>query len=100
MSREWIRENIERSIGTGLASDFKRRGYARHLIYTPMWLPAMAQHAAAIAGNTAHQETTHRDHDVLPNLHYEENEVKAAVNRKKANLRKQYPHAVTLKDET
>lgn len=103
MSREWIAQNIRRAVTHEIVLDFKIKGhkaYSRHLIYTPMWLPAMTQHAAAVAGNTAHQEATHRDHDVLPNLHYEEDEVKAAVNRKKANLRSKLPNATTLKAET
>lgn len=99
MSREWVQKNIRNAVGLGISEDVKKRGYSRHLIYTPMWLPAMAQHAKAVAAGTADKEATHRDHDVLPNLHYEEAEVKAAVNKKKANLRARFPNATTLKAE-
>lgn len=103
MSREWVRANIKRAVSDAIADEIMLKGekvYSRHLIYTPMWLPSMAQHAKAVATGTANNEATHRDHDVLANLHYEEAEVKAAVNKKKANLRAQHPNATTLKAET
>jgi hypothetical protein len=103
MSREWVRANIKKAVADDIADVILLRGqkiYSRHLVYTPMWLPAMAQHATAVATGKANQENTHRDHDVLPNLHYEEDEVKAAVNRKKSNLRVRFPSATTLNVET
>lgn len=102
MSREWVEKNVKSAVPKSVALQFIEMGdqaYSRHLIYTPMWLPAMTQHAKAIAEGSAHQEATHRDHDVLPNLHYEDTEVKAAVNKKKANLRLKFPMAATLRAE-
>lgn len=93
MSRAWVEKNMIQAVGRSVARDVLKlapgndTNYSRHLIYTPMWLPSMAQHAAAVAKGSADMETTHRDHDVIPNLHYEEAEVKAAVNKKMTNLR-------------
>lgn len=98
MSREWIEVNLRQAVGPVLVRDVLV-GYSRHLIYTPMWLPSTIEHAKAMAAGTGAQESTHRDHDVMPNLHYEETEVKAAVNKKKAGLRTKYPNAVNLKVE-
>jgi hypothetical protein len=99
MSREWIQENMLGAVG-GLLERAVLISYSRHLIYVPVWLPAMAEHAASIAVGNSQKEETHRDHDVLVNLHYEEAEVKAAVNRKKSNLRAKHPAAKTLGVET
>lgn len=95
MSREWIQVNLRKAIGPAVARDVIL-GYSRHLIYTPMWLPSTIEHAKAMAAGTTAKETTHRDHDVLSNLHYEELDVKAAVNKKKAKLRTKFPSASNL----
>lgn len=100
MSEEWIRQNLLAAVGIrSIADDIDLRGYSRHLIYAPLWLPATAEHMKSHLEGKADQEVSHRDHAVLPNLHYEEQEVKAAVNKKKTNLREKYPTASTLKAE-
>ena len=103
MSREWVRENIAKAVPKDVAAEFtvrRENAYSRHLVYTPMWLPSTIEHAKAIAAGTAANEAAHRDHNVLANLHYEEAEIKNAVNRKKATLRAKYPAATTLGVET
>jgi hypothetical protein len=99
MSREWIEANMLRAVGSRLERMVLTQ-YSRHLVYSPMWLPSMAQHAKAVAEGAGDREETHRDHDVLPNLHYEEAEVKVAVNKKKAALRMKYGNLSSLRQET
>jgi len=92
MSREWIRANLRRAVGVledavvG-AADNGQPNYSRHLFFTPMSLPSAIQHATSLIQGMADDGATHTDHQIPSNLHYQENEVKRAVNIKKANLR-------------
>lgn len=97
MSRQWIGENIERAVGSALANDISLRGYSRHLFYVPLMTPAAAQHAQALATGTAADPSTHANHTVQ--FHYDEAEVKAAVNKKKARLSADHGNLPNLRNE-
>lgn len=104
MSHAWIDKNMLAAVGSILRRD-ALASYSRHLIYTPQWLASAQEHAKALRDGTAHDGSTHTNHDVnypggLGKLHYEEREVKVFVNRKKAFLRKKHGDLPTLKAET
>ncbi|MFT3721042.1 hypothetical protein [Pseudorhodoferax sp.] len=94
MSREWIRENLESAVGS-LAADIRRRGYTRHLFFSPLYHPCAERHAEArLKGEAA---ATHADHDAI---HYTESEIKIAVNKRKASLRGKYGPLPSLSQES
>lgn len=94
MSHEWIRRNIVAAVGAGIAPDILKKlpadekNYARHLFYAPAWHPSDSPRKhmeARHAGNApAH---AHVAHDAY---HYNEAAVKAAVNARKAKLRRKF----------
>jgi hypothetical protein len=100
MSQKWIAKNIRVAV-----SDFRisqeiveggTRVYSRHLIFTPFYLPSVAQHVLALkdsvhaVGESAeHILALHEKHKghAIPSTHrHDEKEVKAAVNYKLQKL--------------
>jgi hypothetical protein len=104
MSHEWIEKNIGKAIPSSpdvLAHiKVKRKAvYSRHLIYAPRSLSCAAQHAAAYEQGTYAKASSHTNHDVPKEYRYDDDDVKRAVNIKKANLRKKYGNLKTLEAE-
>lgn len=96
MSEEWIEKNIRNAVGR-LEDDVRLRGYSRHLFYVPIFTPSAAQHAQAVLSGGLADPTAHTDHNVQ--FHYNEAEVKGAVNKKKSALRSQRGQLSNLKHE-
>lgn len=93
MSHEWIDANLTKAVA-GLRNDILLKGYSRHLFFSPAYHPSGAAHMKAkLAGLPASE---HEAHDAF---HYDENEVRQAVNRRKAALRKKFGSLPSLKDE-
>lgn len=93
MSRAWIDKNIARAVpDLHVVNDFRRKGaavYSRHLFYTPFYLPAAFEHAAALRGRIPGQATVdapHTSHAIPPTHRYNEAEVLNAVNAKRGKL--------------
>lgn len=105
MSREWIEMNLRPAVGRVLAAEIGRLtppntyNYSRHLFYTPISLAAALEHATALTSGTAEDRASHVDHNIPPNLHYDESAVKRAVNLKKANLNRAFRNGQPLVQE-
>lgn len=86
MSREWISKCVEEGFGKTMRRKILS-SYSRHLFFSPLYHPSgsPAFHAEAVAEKLG--EEAHLDHDAF---HYDEGEVRSAVNKKKAALRKRY----------
>lgn len=97
MSEQWIRKNLPGAVGLLIVNDVKLKGYSRHLFYVPISTPSAAQHAQTLLSGSASTASTHTNHHVQ--LHYDETEVKAAVNKKKARLRSKHGNQPNLKHE-
>lgn len=95
MSREWIRENLKKAVGAALERDV-RLSYSRHLFFSPAYHPSgsPAAHMKARLENLA--PIDHEEHEAF---HYAENQVRAAVNKRKASLRKKYGKLPSLGKE-
>lgn len=85
MSDDWISQNLEGAVGTGLAIHILKGGYARHIVYVPFYLPCAVKHEEALLTG---KEQDHGEHDIPPTHHYREVEVAEAVKRKEASLHK------------
>ncbi len=64
-----------------------------------MSLPDAIEHASALIQGSADDGSTHANHNIPPNLHYGEDDVKRAVNIKKANLRATLGNQPSLRQE-
>jgi hypothetical protein len=86
MSKEWIRENIKKSVPLSLV-DLVLHSYSRHLFYAPLYHPSLSskEHAQSRLENS--EEHSHAKHAAF---HYNEIEVKKFVNIKKRKLTKKY----------
>ncbi|MCV4275610.1 hypothetical protein OH710_23480 [Pseudomonas capsici] len=97
MSREWIRENIDKAVGgkRSLAAQVMA-SHSRHLFYAPLFHVSMSpkEHAAAQLENL--DESAHQNHKAF---HYSELEVKGFVNKRKKSLAKKYGELGSLKVE-
>jgi hypothetical protein len=91
MSYQWIEANLDQAVGRTIGGDIRQRGYARHLFFSPLYHPCAEKHAEARLRDLP--ESDHRDHDAI---HYDESEVKRAVNKKKAALRKKHGNVPSL----
>ncbi|WP_035560807.1 hypothetical protein [Burkholderia sp. 9120] len=85
MSEDWISQNLEGAVGTGLAIHILKGGYARHIVYVPFYLPCAVKHEEALLTG---KEQDHGEHDIPPTHHYRELEVAEAVRRKETSLHK------------
>lgn len=95
MSTQWIEANLIAAVGRPLRNDVLLRGYSRHLFFSPLYHPCAAKHAEARASSLADDE--HASHEAI---HYGEVEVKAAVNKRKAALRKKHGNLSSLGHES
>jgi hypothetical protein len=93
MSREWIEKNLIKSAPEKLMKEVKH-SYSRHLFFSPLYLESSEQHAKARFERS--EAETHAEHKAI---HYEENAVKAAVNKKKRSLIKKHGNLDSLKIE-
>jgi hypothetical protein len=87
MSKQWIFKNIRNAVlGPALAAQV-RSSYSRHLFYSPLYHPSLSpkEHASARLGNK--NDETHKNHKAF---HYNEDEVKGFVNKRKKSLIKKY----------
>jgi hypothetical protein len=94
MSSLWIDNNLDRAVSLSTAGDIRRRGYSRHLFFSPLYHPCAEQHAEAHLRGLP--ESDHKDHDAL---HYDEAAVKKAVNKRKESLRKKHGNLPSLTAE-
>ena len=93
MSKQWIFKNIRNSVlGPALAAQV-RSSYSRHLFYSPLYHPSLSpkEHASARLSNST--DESHQNHKAF---HYNENEVKSFVNKRKKSLTKKYGKLETL----
>ncbi|MBX9757040.1 MAG: hypothetical protein K2X80_19950 [Pseudomonadaceae bacterium] len=86
MSVEWIKENINKAVLLPLVRPVLG-SYSRHLIYSPLFHPSGSPKAHAQARLSSSSEETHSEHAAF---HYDETEVKTAVNKRKKSLAKKY----------
>jgi hypothetical protein len=94
MSEQWIEANLLGAVGRALRNDVLVRGYSRHLFFSPLYHPCAAKHANARAPGS--DDSAHVDHDAV---HYANTEVKAAVNQRKAALRRKLGNLSSLAHE-
>ena len=95
MSHEWIDANLDKSVEK-LAGDIRRRGYSRHLFFSPAYHPSGSPKNHMIAKSQGLAANAHGAHDAF---HYDDAEIKAAVNKRKNNLRKRRGNVHNLKAE-
>lgn len=95
MSKEWISANLARSVGAALASSVKR-SYSRHLFFSPIYhlSESPAEHALSLKEGKA--DSHHDKHDAY---HYDEDDVKEAVNKRKGALMKKFGELESLAKE-
>ncbi|QXH49167.1 hypothetical protein KSS94_14510 [Pseudomonas fakonensis] len=95
MSKEWISANLSRSVGAALASSVKR-SYSRHLFFSPIYhlSESPAEHALSLKEGKA--DSHHDKHDAY---HYDEDDVKEAVNKRKGALMKKFGELESLAKE-
>ncbi|MBX8491146.1 hypothetical protein K5D42_14900 [Pseudomonas cichorii] len=84
MSVEWISKNIGKAVPEALINDVKF-SYSRHLFYTPLYIASAEQHAKARFENA--DAASHAEHNAI---HYDEDAVKTAVNKRKRSLNAKY----------
>lgn len=102
MSHEWIAANIKKAIGIPLAVDVLKKfpgdqkNYSRHLFYAPIY---HTSGSPAMHFKAKKEELPDREHAMHDAFHYGDDEVKAAVNRRKTTLRKKYGNLLSLKEE-
>jgi hypothetical protein len=98
MSHEWIFENIRSAVADDVADEIRlnrQRCYSRHLFFSPLYHPCALKHAESLL--TRASEAEHRDHEAF---HYTEVQVKAAVNKRKAAMRRRHGNLQTLAHES
>jgi len=98
MSHEWILENIKKAVADEIADEIKIRRqaiYSRHLFFAPAY-HSEATMSHLIAKRDSLPDNKHAEHKAF---HYDDDEVKTAVNKRKASLRKKYGELPSLKAE-
>jgi hypothetical protein len=99
MSHEWIRENIQKAVSSDIALEFMEAGksvYSRHLFYAPAYHLSGSPKAHMVAKAKCAPANDHPAHDAF---HFDDGEVKKAVNARKAALRKKHGDLPSLKEE-
>lgn len=100
MSHEWIGANIGRAISQpDVLNHFKRlakSAYSRHLFFSPRYHPSGSPDMHFKAKHDELPENSHAMHDAF---HYDESAVRAAVNKRKAALRKKHGDLASLQGE-
>ncbi len=95
MSREWIKANLLNAVGKALEREV-RSGYSRHLFYAPRYHLSGSPNAHFIAKQQGLPDTDHAMHDAF---HYDESNVRNAVNKRKTALRKKHGNLLSLREE-
>ena len=95
MSHDWIRSNLK-ALNNRALRDSILSSYSRHLFYTPLYHPSQSPSKHAEARLRNHSEESHSDHQAF---HYGEEEIRAAVNKRKTALTKKYGEQSTLQLE-
>jgi len=99
MSHEWIHENIKKAVSDDIADEIRlkrSKSYSRHLFFSPAY-HSEATKAHMIAKRDNLPETQHTEHKAF---HYDDDEVRKAVNKRKASLQKKYGNNIpSLKAE-
>jgi len=83
MSHQWIMRNLPDAVSNIIRLDIEKRGYSRHLLYVPFYLPAGVEHETALLKGDEHG---HTDHAIPPTHHYHEADVAQAVAHKERKL--------------
>lgn len=102
MSPEWIQENVKKAVGASLAVFILKKlpgdekNYSRHLFYAPQYHLSGSPKAHFIAKKRGLPDTDHATHDAF---HYDDDQVKKAVNKRKVSLREKYGNLPSLKAE-
>ena len=81
MSKQWIEKNLSKAVGA-FNKEAVQASYSRHLFYAPIYHPSGSPKDHALAARTGN-DVNHENHDAF---HYDEVEVKKAVNKKKKAL--------------
>jgi len=101
MSHEWIELNAKAAVGKKLSKDVLKKlpgdekNYSRHLFFAPAY-HSEATRDHLLAKRHSLPEDKHATHDAF---HYNDDEVKRAVNKRKDSLRKKYNGLPSLKAE-
>ncbi|MFV8577712.1 hypothetical protein ACNRBH_00680 [Ralstonia pseudosolanacearum] len=85
MTDTWVLQSLPAAVGRTMARIIMDKGYARHILYTPFYLPSAIQHEEALMAGKEHDHNNHH----VP-LHYTEGEVAKAANEKQARLDKKH----------
>ncbi len=104
MSRVWINDKLPLAIKDIVLKEEIMMSYNRHLFFTPLYHSSLSSKAHAHAQAQAQAqaqlasaaEATHREHT---GFHYDEEEVRVAVNKRLASLRKKFGELDILKEE-
>lgn len=102
MSHEWIQANLAKAIGISLSVDVLKKlpddqkNYFRHLFFSPLYHPSGSPKSHLLAKQENLSAEKHSDHDAF---HYEDSELKKAVNKRKSSLRKKHGALSSLKEE-
>lgn len=96
MSRAWINDKLPIAIKDIILREEIMRSYSRHLFFTPLYHPSFSpkKHAEAQLGSG--EEASHREHAAF---HYDEEEVRVAVNKRFTSLRRKFGELAVLKEE-
>lgn len=98
MSHEWVQKNIKNAVDRAVALEFLEMGdavYSRHLFFAPAY-HSDATKVHLIAKRDKLPDDQHAEHKAF---HYDDDEVKKAVNKRKTSLRKKYGELPSLKAE-
>jgi hypothetical protein len=96
MSRVWINDKLPLAIKDIVLKEEIMASYHRHLFFTPLYHQSLSPKAHAEAQLASAEEATHREH---AGFHYDEEEVRVAVNKRLASLRKKFGELDILKEE-
>ena len=93
MSHEWIEKNLTKAVPENLVKEVIN-SYSRHLFFSPLYLESSELHAKARFERS--EAASHAEHKAI---HYKDDAVKAAVNKRKRSLIKKYGNLDSLKIE-
>lgn len=100
MSHEWIEANFERAVNDKwVRRDLKVQldeCYSRHLFFAPAYHLSGSPKAHMLAKHQGLTASEHQQHDAF---HYGEDDVRKAVNKRKASLRKKHGALSSLREE-
>lgn len=95
MSKEWIASNLRRMLGENLRREVMD-SYSRHLFFSPLHHPSGSPRIHAQSQIDRSADSNHAEHFAY---HYNEAEVKAAVNARKESLVRKHGSMASLQAE-